>query len=73
VVGVAVRDNDEVEFGEVNVEGLGVVLEDFGVVAGVEEDALAVVLDEGGETPVTGERRIAAESVVENGDAVGSE
>jgi len=31
---------------KVNVEGLDVVLEDFRVVAGVEQDALAVVLDE---------------------------
>ncbi len=72
MIGVTVRNNDEVEFGEVGVEGLDVVLEDFRVVAGVEEDALAVVLDEGGETPVTSERLIAAEGVVENGDAVGS-
>jgi hypothetical protein len=70
---VTVGDNDEVEFREINVKGLDVVLEDFRVVAGVEEDALAVVLDEGGKTPVTGERLIAAEGVVENGDAVGSE
>jgi len=46
VIGVTVRNNGEVDLGKVNVEGLDVVLENFRVVAGVEEDALAVVLDE---------------------------
>jgi len=67
--GVTMRDNSKVEFGEVNVEGFDVVLEDFGVVPGVEEDALAVVLDEGGESPVASKSRIGAEGVVENSDA----
>src|SRR6267143_6331541 len=73
VVRVTVRDNDEVEFREINVEGLDVVLEDFGIVASVEEDVLAIVLDEGGKSPVSGELRIIAERVVEDRDAVGRE
>ena len=73
MVGVTMRDNSKVEFAEVHVEDSDVVLEDFGVVPRVEEDALAIVPDESGEPPVASKSRIGAEGVVENSDAVGRE
>src|SRR5271168_4962331 len=72
MVGMTVRNNDKVELGEIDVQGLDVAREDFGIVAGVKEDAFAIVLDERGEAPVAGELRIIAKRIVKDGDAVGS-
>src|SRR5258708_38216846 len=70
MVGVTMRDNNKVEFGEINVEGLDVVLEDFGIVAGVEEDALAVMFDESREAPVSRDSFVIGKRVVENCHAI---
>ncbi len=70
MIGVTVRNNGEVDLGKVNVEGLDVVLENFRVVASVEEDALAVVLDEGGKAPVFRERFVVGKRVIQNRNAI---
>lgn len=59
------------EFGEIDAEGFAVVLENVGLVAGIEENALAVVFDERGEAPIFGDEFGIAEGVVKNGDAIG--
>ena len=69
MVAVTVRDHDRVEAREVDAERLHVALEDRGVVAGVEQDALPAVLDQRGEAPVPRELRWSAEGVVEDRDA----
>ena len=65
---MAMGHDHEVERGQVDTLGLHVVRKDLGVVAGVEQDALAAVLDEGGESPVLLHRRGFAERIVEDGD-----
>jgi len=67
---VAMRDNHEIEFGEIDAECFDVVLENVGIVAGIEENAFAVVLDESGKAPVFGDEFGIAEGVVEDGDAI---
>jgi hypothetical protein len=67
VVGVAVGDHHKIEFGEVDAQGLHVVLKNRGIVPGVEQDPLAVVLDERGKSPVPGQPLRFAEGIVENG------
>ena len=65
---MAMRHHHEVERGQVDTLGLHVVRKDLGVVARVEQDALAAVLDEGREAPVLLHRRGFAERIVEDGD-----
>lgn len=71
VIGVAMRDDHEIEFGEIDAEGFDVVLENVGVVTGIEKNAFAVVFDERGEAPIFGDEFGIAEGVVEDGDAIG--
>jgi len=54
VVGVAVRDDHEVDLLQIDAQRLYVVFEDPGVVAGVEQDAFAIVFDQGRKTPIQG-------------------
>ena len=68
MVAVAVRHDDEIQLGEIDALGLDVVGEDVRVVAGVEQNPLAVDFDQGGVAPVLLRRRVLAEGVVENGD-----
>lgn len=49
---MAMRDDDEVQPGEINIERFDIMLKDFSMIAGVEKNALPVVLDKRGETPV---------------------
>ena len=67
MVGVAVGDHHKIEFGEVDAQRLHVVLKNRGIVPGVEQDPLAVVLDERGKSPVLGQLLRFAEGIVENG------
>ena len=71
MVGVAVRQDDEIEIGEVNALRLDVGGEDVAVVAGVEQDSLAGDLDERGEAPILLHRGVGAEGVVEDRDLAG--
>ncbi len=48
MVAMAMGHDHEIERGQVDTLGLHVVRKDLGVVAGVEQDALAAILDEGG-------------------------
>src|SRR5262245_25852507 len=52
MVAVAMRDHHCVELGQINVELIDVVLEDLGVVSGVEQNAATVVLNKCGESPI---------------------
>src|SRR6202162_5012036 len=68
VVAMAMGDHYEVELGEIDALRLDVVRKDLGVVAGIEQDALASVFDQCGKSPVFPHRRGLAEGVVEDGD-----
>ena len=68
MVTVTVRHDDEVQPGQVYVLGLRVQRQDLGVVAGVEQDALATVVDERGVPPVLLHGRGLTECVIEDGD-----
>jgi len=70
MVGVTMGNNDKVEFGKINVEGLDVVLEDFRIVAGVEEYALAIVFNESGKAPVFGDSFVIGKRVIKDRDAI---
>src|SRR5437879_10887862 len=63
VIGVAMGDNDEIQLAKINVKRFDVVFKDFGIVPGVEEDALSVVFDKGGEAPILREFRGVRECV----------
>ena len=65
-------DDHEVQMGQIDLQSFDVVLKNVFVVAGVEQDALAVVLDQRRKSPITRKRRIISEGVVENSDAVAS-
>ena len=72
VVGVAVRQDDEIDVGKVNTLGLDVGCEDVPIVAGVEYDSFAGDLHESGEAPILFHRGIGTEGVIEDSDlAVG--
>ena len=66
-----VGDDDEVESLEIDASGSDVLAEDVGIVAGVEENPLSVVLDQRRIAPVLLHRGRLAEGVVEDGDAIG--
>ena len=70
MVCMAMGDHHEVELGEVHALGLDVVGQDFGIVAGVEENPLAVDLDKRGKSPILLQRPVLAEGIVEDGDAI---
>ena len=55
---------------KIDVQALDISLEEGGVVAGVEEDALSFELDERGVAPVLFERGIFAEGVIQDGDSI---
>src|SRR2546425_19991 len=71
VIAVPVGDDHEIEFRQINAERLDVSLENVGVVPGVKENALPVVLDQRGEAPVLYHLLRIREGIVEDGDAVG--
>ena len=66
MIAVAVRDDGEVEPLQVDAERPHIAGEDLPVVAGVEQNAAAAILDEGGEAPVELETGAIAERVVED-------
>jgi hypothetical protein len=68
MVPMAMRDNDEIELLEIDTLGFDIASEDLRIVAGVEQDALAAILDEGRKSPVLRHRRGLAEGIVENCD-----
>ena len=67
---MAVRNHNKIQLGEVHAKSFDVVLECSCVVPGVEKDALAVVLDEGGKAPVFRDRFVVGKRVIENRDAI---
>jgi hypothetical protein len=69
VIAVSTRDDNGVESLQVNAKLPDIVLQDASVIAGVEEDALAIVLDECGVSPIFHELGGVAGCVVEHGDA----
>ncbi len=70
MIRVAMGDDDEIQLGEINVERFDVMLKDFDVIAGVKQDALSIVFDERGETPVLCYLRGIGKCVVKDCDAV---
>ncbi len=70
MVGVAVRDDHKIDVPQVDSQRLHILLEDPGIVPGIEQDALAPILHQGCEAKIHGQRRRLAERVVQNGDAV---
>src|SRR5262249_59641321 len=68
MVAMAVRDNGEIKLPQIDAFGVDIVSKDIGIVAGVEQNALAAILDERGKPPVLLHRRGLAERVVKNRD-----
>lgn len=69
VVSVAMGDDDEVQSRQVNLQGGAVGGEPGGRVAGVEQDALAAMLDERGEPPIQIQLRFTGERIGDDRDA----
>src|SRR2546427_11642904 len=67
---MAMRNDDKIQLGEIHAKGFDVVLECRRIVSRVEEDALAVVLDEGRKAPVFRDRFVVGKRVIENRDAI---
>src|SRR5437660_1354179 len=68
VVAVPVGHDDEAEIRQIHSLGLCVLGQDVRVIASVEEDTLAAVFDQGGETPVLLHLRGPAKCIIKNGD-----
>ena len=68
VVAMAMRYNGKIELPQVDTLGFDIVRENLRIVARVEQDALAAILDEGRKSPVLGHRRGLAEGIVEDCD-----
>src|ERR1700722_11459190 len=68
VVAMAMGDNGKIELPQVDALGLDIVREDLRVVASVEQDTLAAILDESRKSPVLRHRRGLAEGIVEYSD-----
>ena len=70
MVSMAVRDDHEIDLLQIDAQRLHIVFEDLGVVAGIEQDVLAAIIDQGGETPVQRNSGVLPERVVKNGDPI---
>jgi hypothetical protein len=68
VITVPVRDHDCIETFEIDAEPPEIPLEDPRVVASVEQDSFAAVLDQRCKPPVPLETRRSTKRIVENGD-----
>jgi hypothetical protein len=68
MVAMAMRHHYEVEPGEIDTLSRRVLRQHLGVVAGVEQDALACDLDKHGVAPILLQCRIATEGIVEHRD-----
>src|SRR5262249_28839833 len=62
------RHNCEVKLFQVDALGLRIVCEDLRIVAGIEQDALPAVFDQGREAPILPHRGGLTESIVKDGD-----
>ena len=69
MVAVAMGDDCKIEPSEINASRFDVLRQNIWVVAGVEQDALAIHFDERGKAPVLLHGGILAECVVEDSDA----
>ena len=67
---MAVREHDEVDLRQIDVQLFDVGFEFCGIVSRVEEDALAIEFDEGGVTPIQRDAGLGREGIVEDGDLV---
>src|SRR5437899_9494240 len=70
VVRMAVRYNNKIQLGEVHAKSFDVMLECRRIVSSVEEDALAVMLEESRKAPVFGDRFVIGKRVIENRNAI---
>src|SRR5262249_38337796 len=61
-------DDCEIQLLQVDTLGLDIVREDLRIIAGIEQDALAAILDQRGKPPIFLHRRGLAEGVVKNRD-----
>src|SRR5262249_19045727 len=71
LIAMAMRDDRKVELLQVDTRGFDIVREDLRIIAGVEQNPLAAILDEGRKSPVLCQRRSLAEGVVQNRDLRG--
>jgi hypothetical protein len=71
MIAVPVRDDNRIEVPKIDAEGRNVAREPGGIVTGVEEDSMAVVLDQRGEPPVVLKPRSRPEGIGEDRDPVG--
>jgi hypothetical protein len=70
MVSVAVGDHHEVEAGEVDSQRPPIPGEDRRIVAGIEQDALPTVLNQGRKPPVPNQSWPSTECIVENRDSI---
>src|SRR5215470_13785883 len=68
VIGVAMRQNDEIKVGEINTLCLYVGRKDIAIIAGIEQDSLTRDLDKRGEAPILPHCSVLAERVVKYRD-----
>ena len=71
MVAVAMGDHHEIEPAEIHSQRPHIAGEDLPVVAGVEQDPLATILDQRRKAPVADESGTSSERIVENGDSMG--
>jgi hypothetical protein len=70
VVTVRVGDHYHVEVRQIDVHLFNILLENGGVVAGIEKNALSFKLDERGESPIRVEGRFFPKCIVQNRNTV---
>jgi hypothetical protein len=70
MVTVAVGHNHKIELLQIGARCFHVVFKDLGIVARVEKDAFATIVDQGRKPPIHGQCRRFAEGIIQNGDAV---
>ena len=68
MVAMAVRYNGKIELRQIDTLGSDIVCEDLRVVASVEQNTLAAILDKSRKSPVLRHRRGLAKGIVENRD-----
>ena len=72
MVAVSMRQDDQVDVAQVDVKAAHIPGEDGRVIPGIEEDVLAVILDQRREAPVARQAGLSAEGVVDDRNRGGS-
>src|SRR5215813_9039072 len=65
---MAMGDDHKIQLREVDTLGSNVVRKDFGIIAGIKQDALAAIFNKGGKPPVLRHIGVLPEGIVEGRD-----